>query len=203
MTVNIDASLEFIFPTPIVKATLPLDAQDILESYYAPHIPTTKMGRVTKQNDEDQKTDYGSQRRYDLHPIINDALRQLGSGIIDTLLTPEQVNVRPEDYEISHWMQDYSKGEHHTVHNHNDAIVSGIYILRSNDLGEPLTLMHPDPVKSYTSTHDIWYKLPPTRGALYLWPGWINHFVSPQKDDRVIRTTLVFNIGRFPLLEEN
>ena len=56
MTVNIDASLEFIFPTPIVKATLPLDAQDILESYYAPHIPTTKMGRVTKQNDEDQKS---------------------------------------------------------------------------------------------------------------------------------------------------
>ena len=189
--VNIKAGIKNIFAIPIVQAELPADAAETLMNFYTPYLPS-ETGNAT------QHTDYNQDRDYGMHPILIESIKQLSEQLMNTLYSDLYV---PEP-EYSYWIQDYKKNQYHHPHLHPNAILSGIYVLRSNDLGTPLTLKNPDNSRGYRTDLGEWYDLDPKLGRLYIWPSWLYHHVKPQTDDDVIRTTFVFNIGGKEMIRE-
>jgi hypothetical protein len=185
---EVKAKITPLFALPIVEAELPLNLQNELEEYYTPHIPSNMIDY------ESMRTDFHDNRNYGFHPVLKESIYLMSRKLIDTLCSQDPRH--GTDLWYQYWIQDYGPGHSHEIHSHGRSLVSGVYVLRSNGKGSPLTLVNPDSSRDYaTETSDNRYQLPAIRGRFYLWPSWVNHFVSPSFEEDVVRTTFVFNIG--------
>ena len=185
---EVKAKITPIFALPIVEAELPLNLQNELEEYYTPYIPTNMIDR------ENMRTDFRDNKNYILHPALKESIDLMSIELIDILYSQGPRHGTNLSYQ--YWIQDYGPGHCHEIHSHGGSLVSGVYVLRSNEKGSPLVLVNPDSGRDYaTATSDNRYQLPATRGHFYLWPSWVNHFVSPSFEEDVVRTTFVFNVG--------
>jgi hypothetical protein len=181
------AKITPLFALPIVEGELPENLQDELEAFYTPLIPTKSSYNLPQGSDYFDKN-----KNYDLHPVLDEYTNVLSKKLIEELMPqgPHSTSMWR-----TYWIQDYKQGEYHAPHMHGGAIVSGVYVLRSNDKGAPLTLLNPDNSRAYATDASHEWQLPSTRGRIYLWPSWVDHYVSPSFEEDVERTTVVFNIG--------
>lgn len=186
---NINAKMRNAFATPLVEARLPEDAQNILEEYYEKYIPK----ELDDRNDNEQYTTYFQQDTIiPLNDILADAIKNISMAYMDKLY-----NKIPDTSRINIWIQDYRDNQYHSMHMHTSTLVSGIYVLRSNNKGSPLVLTNPDNTSSFQTPYNEsnrFCKLHPEKGALYMFPPWVQHYVSPVAAKDVVRTVIAFNI---------
>ena len=94
------------------------------------------------------------------------------------------------------WFTKTKKGQHAHLHSHGDADIAGVYYVQSNNQDGELSLRNPNVMlqSNYVMSMINPDKLiMPEVGALYLWPGMIEHQTATNKTDHE-RISLSFNI---------
>tara|TARA_B110000285_G_C14861479_1_gene484777 strand:- start:184 stop:747 length:564 start_codon:yes stop_codon:yes gene_type:complete len=101
---------------------------------------------------------------------------------------------------INYWIQDYSKNESHSSHTHGGNRISGVYYIRANSSAGNLKFTNPNPLFNTTDLkepnvkNEINVEIPPQKGLLVLFPGWLLHETLASLKEDCIRTCLAFNV---------
>jgi uncharacterized protein (TIGR02466 family) len=109
------------------------------------------------------------------------------------------------EYSITQsWINKSGRGGSHTVHNHPNSVVSGVFYLQSDESTGDIVFCRPGGFNEYQVNPDCVnmfltdnYTCPPKTGRLILFPSNIPHYVMPNDSD-VERYSLSFN--SFPFL---
>lgn len=155
------------------------------------------------------KSNYlGYQSPNNLHSV--EELRPLFDFIFFSCLScKEDLNFNTCDmYITSSWVNINSSQNHfNTPHCHDDATFSGVFYLKSSENSGYLNLINKgiNPLwngcklssekNSFTALNA---KLPPEEGILYVWPGYLEHFVSTNISEDDERISISFNVICIP-----
>ena len=177
-----------IFSTPIYTSTLDDQIADKVENIVVP-----KLNLLSQM--ETNKTDYFSPTK-----VVN---------FNEVSFLFDEINKAAEDYciqtdtfkgnNISYWVQDYQKEEHHESHAHPGSFLSGVYYIRANENAGDIMFQNPNPHVYFTPYQNNsmvehhTHRVKPHKGLLVLFPYWLFHQVIPSKELNTIRTCLAFN----------
>lgn len=102
------------------------------------------------------------------------------------------------------WINKNGRGGSHTVHNHPNSVVSGVFYLQSDETTGDIVFCRPGGFNQYQVNAECTnmfvadnYTCPPKSGRLILFPSHMSHYVMPNNSD-VERYSLSFN--SFPFL---
>jgi hypothetical protein len=184
----IKTGLQNIFPVPIYTTFLNSKLADEIEGLIVPRL--NNLEQVPSQ-----KTDFFLKDKivspeelfiffHSINPIISDY--------------SNQSNISRSN-NINYWIQDYSKNEFHSSHNHGDSLISGVYYIRANNNAGSLKFTNPNPLFSVTdlkenSKNEVNFEIKPQKGLLVLFPSWLLHETMASSRDNCIRTCLAFNL---------
>ena len=93
------------------------------------------------------------------------------------------------------WISLFKKGDYAHPHNHGPVDVCGVYYYKSNEVDGSIYFKPANPALAGT----LWYNggsqwsSPPKEGELFLFPGWLDHGVTPNETDED-RISISFNI---------
>jgi len=130
-----------------------------------------------------------------LYPNIALLSKQIDKGV---LIAASHLNLKSNiDLSIVNmWININSTGNYNSCHIHGDALLSGVYYVKSPDLGQSIVFQNPCSARNFiTSTftnmnnaltfNTVEYK--PIKGRLILFPSWLPHEVklNNSEDDRI------------------
>jgi uncharacterized protein (TIGR02466 family) len=105
------------------------------------------------------------------------------------------------------WININNYKDTNLVHNHPGSEISGVYYVKVPENSGCIVFRHPASSElnhyyyntmnlgerewdSYTASH---WEMPVTERVLYLFPSWLNHYVSPSHNKTEERISLAFN----------
>ena len=101
------------------------------------------------------------------------------------------------------WINVNGPGSYHTLHNHQDAMLSGVFYIdiptdNMGDLqfyrGDEAQYYIPDNLSSYNTITSTMATYPPKPGMLVIFPAWVKHAVKQNRSDSE-RIAISFNYG--------
>lgn len=114
-----------------------------------------------------------------------------------TKRTPRKEFPEGEEPFLFYWASVYRKGDQHGSHIHPNSLIAGTYYPQVGPASESITYEAP-------WTHCMMHESLPFESSLFsykpnvgdcmLWPSWISHRVSPQKESDIDRVAISFNL---------
>ena len=101
------------------------------------------------------------------------------------------------------WMNVNGPGAYHTLHNHQDAMLSGVFYIdvptdNMGDLqfyrGDEAQYYIPDNLSTYNTITSTMATYPPKPGMVVIFPSWVKHAVKQNRSDAE-RIAISFNYG--------
>ena len=101
------------------------------------------------------------------------------------------------------WINVNGKGAYHTLHNHQDSLLSGIFYIDIPDenmgnlrfhRGDDAQYYIPDNLSEYNMITSTMATYPPKNGLVLIFPGWAKHEVTQNQSDKE-RIAVSFNYG--------
>ena len=101
------------------------------------------------------------------------------------------------------WMNVNGPGAYHTLHNHQDAMLSGVFYIdvptdNMGDLqfyrGDEAQYHIPDNLSTYNTITSTMATYPPKPGMVVIFPSWVKHAVKQNRSDAE-RIAISFNYG--------
>jgi uncharacterized protein (TIGR02466 family) len=191
-----------LFPTPVfIIQTDGLDNESLAREVYAVREDEQRRGIADKT-----LSNLGGFRSYDL--VTHPGFAALRRHIVKTLnesMVKGQWFAEPEVVETqisAMWGVINNRGHANAAHNHPGAWLSGVYYVKvpaDADRAGSIGFRDPNLARTYTQS---FYRtvqsdvalLPPAAGKLIMFPGWCEHFVSPNQTDED-RIAVAFNIA--------
>ena len=93
------------------------------------------------------------------------------------------------------WININGPGAYHTLHNHQDAMLSGVFYIDvpADNMGEAQYYI-PDNLDQYNTITSTMATYPPKTGMIVIFPSWIKHQVKSNQSD-LQRIAVSFNYG--------
>ena len=212
-----------IFPTPLVRGELNLDHN---------HVTNTCreiLADIKKKEDDPQRnyTTYffeeHRQAMIDLpwYEAFANQLKDTYVQFISQQWYRQVSHLNRHDIHLFAWVSDYAEGQHHSLHNHQNTVMSGTYYPRAIGDVAPIHFQSPhiqsqfihsyeserlgmDMPKSFASgtpsSHQS-ISIYPTTGEVLIWPSNLLHGVdglghgwSPEEDSEFERVAISFNL---------
>ena len=101
------------------------------------------------------------------------------------------------------WININGPGAYHTLHNHQDAMLSGVFYIdipteNMGDLqfyrGDDAQYYIPDNLSTYNTITSTMATYPPKPGMVVIFPSWVKHAVKQNRSDAE-RIAISFNYG--------
>ena len=93
------------------------------------------------------------------------------------------------------WFNINKKNDSNSSHFHPFSVYSGVYYLKAPENCGNIIFEAPnlDLLHYYNSGEGGIYSLPPVENTLYIFPGWLKHFVQPNQNEEEDRISISFN----------
>jgi uncharacterized protein (TIGR02466 family) len=205
--VNTALKVMELFPTPVfVVQSEGLDNTFLADQIYGIRAEEQRLGVAEKV-----LSNIGGFRSYDLlkHPGFNSLKAHILRTLNDNMVMGQWF-VEPEVVEAQFgamWGVINNRGHANAMHHHPGAWLSGVYYAKvpsDPDKAGSIGFRDPNLARTYNQMYyrtvqaDVCY-IPPAAGRLVMFPGWCEHFVSPNETDED-RIAIAFNINHHKTL---
>ena len=85
------------------------------------------------------------------------------------------------------WANIQGEGSILTIHNHPNAVISGVIYLKCDEKSSNLYFRDPNSITGNT------HKITPQKGLMVMWPGWLLHGSGTEKNQSEDRIIISFN----------
>ena len=178
-----DVLKQELWPTPFVGVKLDYIDNKSIEKYILDIKNNNKGRKVSNQGGWQDFLDEND-------PIFGDLLNSIQVASKSFELKPGRKKVSPQI-----WGNINNRGNWNNLHEHNGAFVSGVYYVKyPKDSGclilrDPRTIIL-TPESAETDKH---ITILPQEGLLFLFPGYLEHMVTPSETDES-RISIAFNL---------
>ena len=185
-------SIHDVFKVPVYKAQLNLDIKKLQS--FCNEYQQNNTGRIISNIGGYQSNDLPLNNT-SLHPLIKEINTHSSKFAKEFLVDNGQT--------LSNmWMNSNLYKDTNKSHNHPGCDISGVYYVKTPDDCGNIVFEHPmkdvfgyyfkylENPNEYNST--FWSK-PVAENALYLFPGWLNHYVDPNLNKTEERISISFN----------
>ncbi len=172
-----------LWPTPFVGTELDYIDNKSIEKYILNIEKNSKGRKVSNQGGWQEALD-------DNDPIFRDLLNsiQIASGSFNVKPGPKKAN-------CDMWANINYRGNWNSLHEHTGAFVSGVYYVKYPKDGGCLILRDPRTIikHQHSAEPDKHMTILPREGLLLLFPGYLEHMVTPSECDES-RISIAFNV---------
>jgi len=203
------SDIKFLFPTPIYEYVGKIEETFLINKEIKDNLNLIQSSDEFS-NPEGWNDGVITNIKHRYNTIEDYQLRNLKKYIeYHAIKYTNLVNARqPVPIYLTHsWINLTSKNQGQNWHQHDDAVISGVYYYATNECDGDLIFKTPNPFVSieFFPTGGIvnkHYSVKPKKGKIVLFPGWLEHKVE-QNQTSSTRISISFNFHRDNLFKTN